>query len=305
MPTSHAFQAPSESVQLNVKTSTEKGFQLNSSFKSYMYAVLSRPAGLEAWATYGIRSKLVEKGKRIILQCKWTEVSHLLDFIRVGWIGSGLPDRLQPRTGATPMSNTHPRLRSYTAKHGRRDRILPYFYVIPGSVLRLHSSMSFTERYNHFRAHRKAFGIATIVADWHGRKLTDGKSNSEERDWHSLDQRVQVPCHCRIILSQRSRSLASRFDRLLKGVGRARLHVERRDSIVSSLGQSRTYHRHPHRTADHSGQIFEQSNWKNHTICTHSHIYFRSSLAWSPLMYSLLATWWNSVRIASIVWSFV
>jgi hypothetical protein len=35
-----------------------------------------------------------------------------------------------------PRSNVHSRLRPYTAQDGRRDRILPYFRVIPGSVLR-------------------------------------------------------------------------------------------------------------------------------------------------------------------------
>ena len=40
-------------------------------------------------------------------------------------------------------------------KYGLRDRILPYFHVIPGSVLRSYFSLSFTERYNHFRIQAK------------------------------------------------------------------------------------------------------------------------------------------------------
>ena len=53
--------------------------------------------------------------------------------------------------GFTPRSNAHARLRPYTAKYGRRDRISPHFNEIPGSVLRSYFSVSFTEGYDHFR----------------------------------------------------------------------------------------------------------------------------------------------------------
>ena len=55
MPTDHAFQAPTESAQLKVEISIERGFQLerkfqlNSSFKSYMYGTVRSgdPAGAD------------------------------------------------------------------------------------------------------------------------------------------------------------------------------------------------------------------------------------------------------------------
>ena len=59
------------------------------------------------------------------------------------------------RLDSPPRSNAHARLRPYTSKYGRRDRILPYFNGIPGSVLRSYFSVSFTEGYDHFRVEAK------------------------------------------------------------------------------------------------------------------------------------------------------
>ena len=59
------------------------------------------------------------------------------------------------RFESLPRSNAHARLRPYTVKYGRRDCILPYFHVIPGSVLRSYFSVSFTEGYDHFRVQVK------------------------------------------------------------------------------------------------------------------------------------------------------
>ena len=60
-----------------------------------------------------------------------------------------------PTVRHIPRSNAHARLRPYTAKYGRRDRISPYFNGIPGSVLRSYFSVSFTEGYDHFRIQAK------------------------------------------------------------------------------------------------------------------------------------------------------
>ena len=56
------------------------------------------------------------------------------------FINTVIPFKLQPR------SDTHSRLRPYSGKYDRHDRILSYFYGMPVSVLRSYFSVSFTER---------------------------------------------------------------------------------------------------------------------------------------------------------------